>query len=96
MVWTEYPYPNATSTFGVMQYANAVSNGVFGLSIVTAIWFVLFIAFRRYGDAAAFTSANFITLIVSAILWSVGLADEKVVIILGVLLGVSVMMLWSK
>lgn len=96
MVWTEYPYPNATSVFEVMEYANAVSNGIFGLGTIVSIWFVLFIAFRRYGETAAFASANFITLVVSTILWSVGVVDEKAVLVLGVLLGASVLMLWAK
>lgn len=91
-VWTAYDYPNVTTFYDSILYANEATNNLFGNGLVFTIWTIFFIIFRRTtrSDIAAFASASFVTLVLSSILWAVGLVDESMLLILGVLTGASV------
>lgn len=91
-VWDAYAYPNVTGFYDSILYANNATGKFFGNGLVFTIWTIFFIIFRRQtrSDMVAFASASFVTLVLSSILWAVGLVDESMLLILGVLTGASV------
>lgn len=94
--WEQYATPNITGLFDVMEYANTVTDGLFGTGLIMTVYFVLFLVFKRYGDEVAFGAASFITLTLTTVLWGVGLVDEILVILMAILTGASILLMWRR
>jgi hypothetical protein len=94
--WTAYPVPNVTGFYDIIVYADSVTSNMFSSGLAFSIFLVLYMVFKRYGDEVAFSAASFITLLLSTILWSVGLVDESIVMLMGVLTGAAVVMMWRR
>ena len=66
-----FPAPNFTGDgmSGLFTYANTVTSGVFGTSILFMVYAIAFISLKNYTVIRAHTSASFITLIVTILLF---------------------------
>lgn len=95
MVEYYYPMPTATDFLGLFKYANTVTGNIFGLWMVFAFYFIVFISLKNYPTEKAFASANFTTAVFSYFLSVVGLIPLYVVLIPTVLSVVSLFILWK-
>jgi len=94
--WTAYPLPNITGLYDTITYANTVTSDMFSSGLVLTIFAILFMVFKRYGDEVAFGAASFITFTLSSILWGIGLVDEKLLIMMAIMAGASVILMWRR
>lgn len=87
MVWEPFAAANITGTFDAFAYGNTVTNGMFGLGLLGGIWVILFMIFSRWGEAKAFGSSSFVTLILAFILRSTGqVMDWSLMLFMGMFL----------
>ena len=65
-----FPDPvNVTTTIGLFQYGNTVTNDIFMVSIVLVFWMVLFITLKlRWDTMASLNGATFPVMILSMLL----------------------------
>ena len=96
MPWTEYNYSNITGFFDTVEYANELTSGYFGLSVVVGFWFVNFIAFMRYGTSRAFAASSFMSFVLSVIMRSGEMVGDYVPVILALMTMFSVMMTYDS
>lgn len=74
-----YNLTNITGAVTVFDYAVGVNNltsGYFFVIVVVMIGLISFISMKNYDSSVAFMSASFITFILTAFLWTLGLVNE--------------------
>lgn len=72
-------FKNLTDTFNstnpivsVMQYANSVTDNIYGLVMLFVVWAVVFISLSSNEKSKVIVVANFFTWLVAVIFWAVG------------------------
>jgi len=69
---TWYPYEtisgNATTFIDIMNHANTLTNDLFGIMMLGAIFLILFVAMSSRDSDTALASASFVTAILSILL----------------------------
>lgn len=66
---TYYPMPNASTPVEMMQYANSLTNELFGIFILVGLWWIIFISQKNYPTPRAFATASFTSAIASYFLF---------------------------
>ena len=97
---TLYDSPNLTTGLvGLAEYNNAITGDVFGWLLLMGIFSVIFIAtsggFTRDLKGASIAS-SFITLLLTILLWSIGLVADLALIVFGVLFAIIFAVLMVK
>ena len=92
-----FPTPNAsnlTNVVGIFQYANVnYLEGLFGLGILVAIFFISFLSLKRYETEKAFAASMFLVTIGSILLFILDLIVAEAILGSVLLLGISVVLL---
>jgi len=78
-------YPNMSSNdsglYGMIHYANVVTDNWTGSIIIFLVLLILFISLSRYGSRKAISAAIFVVSIVGIILRAVNVVNDYVVIL---------------
>ena len=75
-----YDLPTNETSEGILslfQYVQTVSNGMFFILILFALFVITFIALKNYTSSRAFTGATFLNMILSVIMGTLGLIDTQ-------------------
>ena len=64
---------NVTGYPGLMTGINNATDGLFGLFLMVSIYIMVFMAFKFYDTKTAVIGSSALTLLVSVLLWSMGL-----------------------
>ena len=92
-----FPDPNITTGgMAVFEYANTVTNGLFGVVIVGATFGVSFLSLSGYAKEKTIVSSLFVTTIVALLLSAVGLVDASVLTIFALATAAAFIMLTQK
>lgn len=91
-----FPHPNATSLVDFLTYGNTVTNDFFGIGILIAIFFVVFVAGKNYPTTTAFSASVMITTLASVLMALLGLVSPNIIIMLAVATIVSIFFIVSK
>lgn len=86
---------DSNNLLDVALAVNVLSGEIFFTVVTVMILMITFIAMKRFDTGSAFVSSSFITLFLTAILWSVGLVAEAVLIVYFILfvLGIAITMI---
>lgn len=93
--WNATADPNITTIYSAFEYANTVTENLFGAGIIFSIFTILFVVFRRYGSFNAFAASSFITFVLSVMLRGTGLIDDMFVVIFGVMTAAAIIVMTS-
>ena len=100
MVDLTFPAPNATEATNIvslMQYINNdLVSGMFGITILIAIFFIAFISMKKYETEIAFSTSMFFTAIVSYLLFVLELIGESIIISTTLITALSVFFLYRR
>jgi hypothetical protein len=96
-VWNaSYPDPNITGFYPMMDYANTVTSGAFGMGLMLGIFATFYIIFRRYGDMEAFATSSFIATVLGGILRSGNMIADWVFVLFIMMTGISIVLMWRR
>lgn len=87
-----FPAPSINNTVDLFVYGSSVTNDSLGATILIMIFVVLFIGFRAWPTASAFSTSIFLTTIGAFMLSILGLISPEIIIILTVLTAMSVLL----
>ena len=88
MTWTS----TANNVFDLFSSVNSVSDGLFGMLLVSLVFLVLLASLNQYASNVRFIATSFVTTVIAALLWFGGLVAWYVATIPLVLLVASIMM----
>ncbi|MEM5853887.1 MAG: hypothetical protein QW228_05960 [Candidatus Aenigmatarchaeota archaeon] len=96
-----YPNPNFSEISDIFGFSNYVTNGLFSLFSLLAIWFIAFAFFKRYETKVAIAGSTALTFLLSIPLVfikynGVPLVDPSFVLVLLILTAISGMWLWKN
>ena len=80
---------NVSGVIDLLQYNNAVTNGLFGYMVLATIWFISFSLSSVYRTDHAITAAFFVTFILSSLFVIMGFVgiDAVLLSLAGMLVG---------
>lgn len=81
-------FPNVTNVTdfpGLMEYNNTVTDGMFGLWIIIAVWMVMFLSTANRPKPVSLTFASFVACVVTVLLSLIGLVSGDVVAIMTII-----------
>lgn len=79
--WTSIAMVNTSSYVGLMQYANSVTENMFGTLVCFTLFIIFFVGFRRYREDIAFATAGVIMAVLSILLRATGLVGDWLVVL---------------
>lgn len=84
----------ATNPYEIAKATNQLSEGYYGVFILSAFWFILFIGFKRGGfdTRICLLATNFISLIVSILLYFIEFVPQQAITILIAFFAISLFM----
>ena len=68
---------NFTGPVGMMQYANYVSDYIYGPVMSLVIFAVMFISLKRYSTGRAFLAASWVAMVMTAFLFYLGMVPGQ-------------------
>lgn len=91
-----YPDNNITGIVELMQYANELVEGTFGVAFLIIIGFISFISTKRYGTEESFGYSTFITMISAILLRFLDMVNDYILLLVIALFIISVIGLMRK
>lgn len=70
---------NSTNFFEVIQFTSDSTGGMFWFFVVIALFMILVINLRKYGVENAFIASSFACMILSSLLYSIGLIPTVII-----------------
>lgn len=89
-----YGTPSIGNLTSLFEYANTVTNSMFGPVLVLITFLIAFIALMKWRMENALLSSLFVTFVISVLLWSAGLIMGEIVAWLMVALAGVLVMQW--
>ncbi len=85
---------NVTGIGELMQNANMITSGLFGIVIILLTFLIAFFSLMgKYPASKSFATASFLTSIIASLLWFMSMATNFVVLLCFVAFGISLVML---
>ena len=81
-----YVKPNVTTYIDIMEYANEVTGGFFGVGSIFTMCVITFIATSHYPPQKSLMFAGWVGFIMSIMYYIMGLMDEKLMMIMIVIM----------
>lgn len=93
---TYFPQINNTGIEALIQYPNAVTNGVFGVAVIVVFFIVLFLGIksRGYETEKALAGSGFPAAVVSYVMVAAGFLSAEVSIIMTVIAVIALVFLY--
>jgi uncharacterized membrane protein YfcA len=87
---------NYSQPHQMFTYANAVTDGWFGIVTLLAMFIIIFASLKKYESSQAFAASAFITTLISMMYYAIGIVDTKIVVLFMIATGISAMFLWHQ
>ena len=73
-----YTDPNITGMVGLFQYANSITNGIFGIGILISLFFIVYINLSFADNTKAFAVATWVVGLTAVLLRLIGIVNDMV------------------
>lgn len=87
---------NVTNYVQMLEYANRVSEGWFGVGIILSFFIIIFVASMAYGAKRAFVSSAFLTIILALLLRIMNVINNYIFIFASVVFFIAMILMWQK
>lgn len=77
-----YPDINLTRPYGLFQYANTVTNSMFGIVIIILAFIILMASMSRFGIKHSFAASSFVTLLLTIMFRLLSIVSDAVVFVM--------------
>ena len=77
---------NITTFEQMITVVNTMTGGLFAPIILVCIWLIIFLSLSVYRNIEAFTAASFITFIISAMFWAMGILNPAATMLLALMI----------
>ena len=93
-IWKAFSIVNTTNYVGLFEYANTVTGSVFMIFAMFGVWFISFMAMRRWGSDVSLLVSSFLTGTICILLRGSGLVGDWMAILFMVMTMVAGIMLY--
>jgi hypothetical protein len=87
-------FQNSRNFVDIMVCNNAITNNLFGVSILTMVFFISFISMLSFGQKNSLAASMWITTVVSVFLWGMQLINPEIMVALTVITALATIFLF--
>jgi hypothetical protein len=94
--WNAYPAPNITSTNSIFTYDNTVTNGLFTLLVLMALFVIMLLSFHTRAEiGSSLAASSFICMVIAAVLRTTSQLGDSVFMTFAVLTVIGIVLLYK-